>query len=469
MVSRQTGMEASWHESPHRALDDDVTRLVLTIEPPRPGSQARFEDADSRQDRGFQPASTTSKGAADPVRDELQFNNDVPASEDPPVGLSTEPGFHWKRFSIGRYTRAAQNQQNPQKAIIDWIFRRTGASEWHGDQPAVLCASKTELRAYNSPEILKQVVEVVERFTGATDDVLSIHIQFIAAVDTRWRHTVFSRLESVGSGPQGQQIWMMRVEDAALILSQMQVQQGFRKLADQRVDMVNGQTLTIKTAEPRTFSGGIQRESAAGTGFQPKADKLEESIVLRLSPLLAFEGDAVDAALDLTINSVQSFQRTKIIAPREIGPSEMTIDVPVAYQTHLDQTVKNWPLGQTLLISGGIHPGIIDKKGGWFGTPLGTPAAPRSSSSSTSKPPAASKPAPATPTSPPLAPPTTTPATTTREGFDPAPEGPQDHPPRHPEPRPQRRGLLTASLRPRAAHPRGSTAPACSLPSSGPA
>ena len=327
----------------------------------------------ARADRGFQPASSTSK-AAESARDDLQFDDDEPASEDPPAGLSTEPGFQWKRYSIGRYTRVAQNQQNPQKAIIDWIFRRTGAGDWHGDKTAVLCASKTELRAYNSPEILRQVDDVVERFTGATDDVLSVHVQFIAAVDTRWRHTVFSRLQSVGSGPQGQQIWMMRVEDAALILSQMQVQQGFRKLADQRVDMVNGQTLTIKTAEPRTFAGGIQRESAAGTGFQPKADKLEESIVLRLSPLLAFEGDAVDAALDLTVNSVQSFQRTKIIAPREIGPSEMSIDVPVSYQTHLDQTVKNWPLGQTLLISGGIHPGIIDKKGGWFGTPLGAPS-----------------------------------------------------------------------------------------------
>jgi len=41
--------------------------------------------------------------------------------------------------------------------------------------------------------------------------------------------------------------------------------------------------------------------------------------------------------------------------------------------THLEQTVKNWPLGQTLLITGGIHPGILDKKGGWLGTPFGAP------------------------------------------------------------------------------------------------
>jgi hypothetical protein len=330
----------------------------------------------TRQDRGFQPASSSTADAAQDPADDARdtVDDEDPVGEDPPPGFRNEAGFQWIRRSIGRYTRVAQSQQNPQKAIIDWIFRRTGPNVWHGEKTAVLNASKTELLAYNSPEILEQVEEIVERFTGAKEDVLSIHVQFIAAVDTRWRHTVFSRLTSVGSGPQGQQIWMMRVEDAALVLSQMQIQQGFRKLADQRIDMVNGQTLTIKTSEPRTFSGGIQRESAAGTGFQAKSDKLEESIVLRLSPLLAFEEDELDAAIELTVNSVQSFQRTKIIAPREVGPSEMAIDVPVSYQTHLDQTVKNWPLGQTLLISGGIHPGIIDKKGGWLGTPLGAPS-----------------------------------------------------------------------------------------------
>ena len=49
----------------------------------------------------------------------------------------------------------------------------------------------------------------------------------------------------------------------------------------------------------------------------------------------------------------------------------MSIDVPEVSMTHLEQTVKNWPLGQTLLITGGIHPGILDKKGGWLGTPFG--------------------------------------------------------------------------------------------------
>ena len=123
--------------------------------------------------------------------------------------FAPEPGFQWRRYPIARYTKAASSQSNPQKALIDWVFKRTGVAEWHGDKIAVLSANRSELRAYNSPEVLKQVDEVVERFTNAREDVLAIHVQFIAAVDTRWRYSVFSHLKFVASGPQGQQIWTM--------------------------------------------------------------------------------------------------------------------------------------------------------------------------------------------------------------------------------------------------------------------
>ena len=329
----------------------------------------RASDSSTSRSKAFAPVNKGDSGS-DPDDDRDTAGR---ASDDPPAGFAHESGFQWRDFDISRSPKGAQGQQTPQKALIEWIFRRTGTADWHGEKIAVLCASKTKVRAYNSPEILKQVGEVVERFTNATEDILALHVRFFVTSDTRWRHSVFSQLTPVGNGPQGQQIWTMRVTDAALVVSQMQSQQGFRKLADERVEMVNGQVLTIRTAEPRTFAGGMQRESAAGQGYTPRADKLDESIVLKLSPLLTFEGDSVDASLDLTVNTVRMFHRTKVIAPREQGPPEMSIDVPEVSMTHLDQTVKNWPLGQTLLITGGIHPGILDKKGGWLGTPIGAP------------------------------------------------------------------------------------------------
>jgi hypothetical protein len=304
-----------------------------------------------------------------------------PGPDDDPDGRGPEPklpaalprtsGFKLRTWDISRYTGIPTNvQAPPQKALIDWILLRTGVPEWHGDNPTVLSADRQKLTAYNSPEVLQQVDEIVERFVNSTADTLRIQVQFIAAVDPRWRYTVYSRLTYVGGGPQGQQIWTMKSRDAALVLTQIQIQQGFRPLAKEGVEMINGQTLLIKTREPRSFVGGLSPDPAGGIAFVPRPEKIDEGIVLKLSPLLNYDGNAVDAKIDLTVNTVRTLHRTKVIAPRELGQVETTIDVPDATQTHLEQTVRNWRLGQSLIISCGIHPGILDKKSGLFNLPI---------------------------------------------------------------------------------------------------
>ncbi len=68
---------------------------------------------------------------------------------------------------------------------------------------------------------------------------------------------------------------------------------------------------------------------------------------------------------------VRTLHRTKVIAPRgDMGSVETSIDVPDSTQTHLEQTVRNWRLDQSLIISCGIHPGILDKKSGLFNLPI---------------------------------------------------------------------------------------------------
>jgi hypothetical protein len=289
-----------------------------------------------------------------------------------PAGIKGEPGFQLKTWDISRYTRIPTNvQAPPEKALIDWVLLRTGITEWHGDHVTVLSANRKQLIAYNSPEVIKQVNEIVERFINAVDDTLRVQVQFIAAVDPRWRYTVYPRLTYVGGGPQGQQIWTMHSRDAALVLTQLQIQQGFRQMAKEGVEMINGQTLSMKTREPRTFVGRLAPDPGGGIAFQPRSERIEEGVFLKLSPLLNFDGNAVDAKIDLTVNMVRTLHRTKVIAPRgEIGSVETTIDVPDATQTHLEQTVRNWRLDQSLIISCGIHPGVLDKKSGLFNLPI---------------------------------------------------------------------------------------------------
>ena len=291
----------------------------------------------------------------------------APAAEDAvPANFPNQAGYQWQNFPIGEYTALDPGAASPQTAIIDWIFRRTTPAPWHGDKIAVLCASKTQLRAYNSTKILKQVAEVVERFTEAQANVLSVRVRFIAAADSRWRYLVNSRMTPIGSGPQGQQIWHASVSDAEMVISQMQIYQGFKLLGNTTVEVLNGQTLKFTRTEDKAFTGGIQRESAVGLGYQPKVEKLEEGVVLRFSPLLSYEGDTLDAAIELSTNVVRKLHPVKVLAPREVGPGELSLDVPEVSETRLNQPIKNWPLGQTLIISAGIQPGILMDKGGLF-------------------------------------------------------------------------------------------------------
>ena len=293
-------------------------------------------------------------------------NPEAPAGDEAPAGFGADGGRQWRSFDISRYTGLDHAPGTPQNAITEWIFRRTGTAPWHGDKIAVLSAGRSKIRAYNDAANLDLAAKVIERFTDAEADYLSIRVRFVAAVDTRWRYAVYSRLTPVGGGPQGQQIWTLKVEDSAFVLAQMQVYQGFLLLTDQKVAIINGQTLTVKTSESRSYTGGMQRESAVGLGYQPKAESLEEGVTLRLSPLLNYDADTLDAAIDLTANTVKSLHRTRVIAPRDIGPAELTIDVPEVTESRLNQTVKGWPIGQTLLISAGIQPGILQPKGGFM-------------------------------------------------------------------------------------------------------
>ena len=355
-----------------------LTTLLGGVFPRTLLAQAPARKASSRgRAAADEPESTTRPRRTRAEPDDAQAPAPAEAADAPPAGIS-EPGQQWRQFDIAGYTGLDHTQSSPQNPVVEWIIRRTGTAPWHGEKIAVLSASRSQVRVYNTTKVLDQVAEVVERFTNAASDYLTVRVRFVAATDTRWRYAVYSRLTPVGGGPQGQQIWTLKAEDAAFVMAQMQVYQGFRLLADEKRELVNGQTFLMKTTEPRGYTGGMARESAVGLGYQPKAEQIEEGVNLRLSPLLTFDGDALDAAIDLSANTVRSFHRTRVIAPREIGPSEITIDVPEAGETRLNQTVKGWPLGQTLLISAGIQPGILQPKGGFMNlrlpgtTPTGT-------------------------------------------------------------------------------------------------
>jgi hypothetical protein len=320
----------------------------------------------ARSRRDLEDAPRTARRSRD---DEDTRDDPPPAAaerDDPPPNLPAEAGQQWRTFDIARYTALPHKENNPQNSIVDWIFRRTSTVPWHGEKLAVLSAGRSKIRAYHNAKMLDQVAEVVERFVDAESDLLSLTVRVVATVDSRWRFAVYKRLNLLGTGRQGQQVWTLRPEDATMILNQLQIATGARELAKEKFEMINGQVAKLETTVKRPYTSGLERDGAEA-GFQPRAEELAEGIVLRISPLLAYDGDTLDAAIELTTNDVRSLHQTRILAPRQVGPGEARIDVPEVSETRLDQTIRGWRLGQTVLISAGIQPGILQaNKAGLF-------------------------------------------------------------------------------------------------------
>ena len=114
-----------------RGLRAQGTSRRTSTKEPRPGPRSR-----RRRD-------VPSSGVADEKEPEVEAGD----QDEPTPNLPAEPGQAWRRYDIGHYTSLAQNQSLPQNAIVEWIFRRTGSADWHGDKVAVLGASRSQLHA----------------------------------------------------------------------------------------------------------------------------------------------------------------------------------------------------------------------------------------------------------------------------------------------------------------------------------
>ncbi|RUL83190.1 hypothetical protein [Tautonia sociabilis] len=354
------------------------------------------------QDRGrFRPARATLDEprlnpelsiGTDPLGADLGRPSEaLPPASDPsedipfvPPAQIKQDGLGWGIFNISPYTALPHSRETakPESAIVEWIFRHTGSEIWHGEDLAVLSVTPKQLRAFHRDEVIAKVNEVYRRFVDAWFDILTLRVRIVSAVDPKWRYDIASKLESIrlGSGtgrggPQGQHAWLLDPSDTERLMATMTISQAFRLVEERKEPIVNGQTLVLRTGlkDPVTYRGGLDRSNQVALGFEPTVDSVEEGVELRASPLLRGDGTSVDLAVDLKATSVRRKIVTRVIVPRQIGPAEMDLDVPEVSHTRLNQTIPDWPLDRSLILSAGILPGIFMNKGGPLNLGFGGP------------------------------------------------------------------------------------------------
>jgi hypothetical protein len=284
--------------------------------------------------------------------------------------LPNREGQVWRDYSLVSYTNRLAAHPRPEGAVVDWILRQTGPETWHGDEVAVLSATRGRLRVFHRPDIQDQVAEIVERFTHPIQGQISMRIQFATTSDVNWRADLMHQLKPVAFGPDGQQAWLIPPEDASLIRSRLQPDLSASP-SSQQLTVRNGQESGVESGRSVSYISSLELGGGTLLSYQPVISRLQEGIQLQMLPLWTSDGSAVDVLVKLTTRTVQKLHYSRGAVPLSTGSQESLLQVPETVSTRFEHTL-HWPTSQTLLISAGMQPPNPSARRGSFR--LGPPA-----------------------------------------------------------------------------------------------
>jgi hypothetical protein len=261
----------------------------------------------------------------------------------------------WRDYNLTPYTMRLTSAEQPERAVVNWIINETGQETWHGEDPAVLCASRGRLRVFHRPEVQDEVAEIVERFVRPVHSTVSVEVDVIGTTDLNWRNGLSHILKPVAIGDDGQRVWFIAREDASLVRERLRSNRNATFLAERQVVAPNGAPTLVETDRPVNYISSLELASGPYIGYQPVVSRLHEGVRFAFTPLWASNGAHLDISLKLTTRGVRKLHHAQSVAPLSTGNQTTTVQVPEVSTTLLERTVR-WPVDQSMLISAGIQP-----------------------------------------------------------------------------------------------------------------
>ncbi len=300
------------------------------------------------QDHSAPQSRRQSRRTSEPSRHATELNSPID-------GRSVAADSVWRDYSLAPYTMRLTSAEQPERAVVNWIMRETGQETWHGEDPAVLCASRGRLRVFHRPEVQDDVAEIVERFVRPVQFTVSVEVDVVATTDLDWRNGLSHLLKPVAMGDDGQHIWFIAREDASLVRERLRAQRNTTFLAERHVVAPNGAPTLVETNHPVNYISSLELASGPYIGYQPVVSRLHEGVRFAFTPLWTRDGGQVDLNLKLTTRGVRKLHHAQSVAPLSTGNQTTTVQVPEVSTTLLERTVR-WPVNQSMLISAGLQP-----------------------------------------------------------------------------------------------------------------
>jgi hypothetical protein len=199
---------------------------------------------------------------------------------------------------------------------------------------------------------------------------VSMRVQMVNCTDLDWRSGLVHLLKPEAIGTEGQQVWLIALEDAALIRERLRINRQPGTVNEKQILGQIGQPSTIEACRGVNYISGLELTSGLYVAYQPVISRLNEGVQATFTPLWSTDGLGVDVDVKLTTHAVTKLHYAQSAAPLASGNQNAAIQVPEVAATSLEHSV-NWPRSQVLLISAGVHPGTSGAKraGLSFSTP----------------------------------------------------------------------------------------------------
>lgn len=350
-----------------QARRDTMALAPATTAPPAEAPAAEEPDAAPPADDGNSKMQWRTPGAARASADGGQLRPVAPAGPRQPIAnvvdgpdtLPADAGQKWRDYDITPYTARVTSTNRPEQAVLDWVLRETGYEAWHGETLAILCADRSRLRVYHTPEMHAIVQEMVDRFVNTEAESQAFGMRVITVGSPNWRQKSHRVLHSIATQTQGVQAWLLAKEDAALLVADLRRRNDFQEHSTPHLLVNNGQSRQISATRARNYMRDLMLKPEAWPGFEPQTATFDEGYKIEFSPLLSIDGRVVDAVVRCEVDQVEKMIPVMLDVPTAVAPRQrQRIDVPQPISSRLHERFR-WPVEQVLLISLGVGPSPV--------------------------------------------------------------------------------------------------------------
>jgi len=339
-----------WRSGSGAAAEEATTAVAASEQ------AAAGETAAARRSASPAPRTARARSVAD-TRVAAAEEEAAPPARRPAAragSLSNRDGQIWREYDLRAYTSRVTETSQPQQAVIDWVLRETGYESWHSGPMALLHADADVLSCYHTPEVQNVVEGVVDRFINPHAEDTTFALRVISIDNPNWRARAQRMMVSLPVETEGVQAWLLKNEDAALLLAELRKRTDYREHSSPNLMVGNGQSTVVAASRTRSYIRDVTLTGDTWPGFQPEIGQIDEGFSLELNPLASLDGATVDAILKCNIDQVERLRPVVLEVPTTVAPRQRTkIEVPQVSHCRLHERFR-WPADHVLLIGLGV-------------------------------------------------------------------------------------------------------------------